>query len=88
MKAIFVGALGAALGVALFLAGLFTGATIYRTNTDYALDQARASATQESAQMQCIHWVDKWRTAPQFQSDPGMPTFGMYTTLCGKPDSK
>jgi hypothetical protein len=88
MRTFIVGTLGATLGIALFLAGLFTGASIYRANTGYALEQARASVNRESPQMQCIHWVENWRSASNFSKNGDPPTFGMFTDLCGKPGSK
>ena len=42
---------------------------------------------QQSAQMQCIHWVEQWRSAGQPKGQDGA-SFGMYTALCGRPSSE
>jgi hypothetical protein len=42
----------------------------------------------ESAQMQCIHWVEQWKGEPTIENPKGNPNFGMFASLCGKPDSK
>jgi len=88
MKAVAVGVLSAIVALGLFFAGFLVGANVAMdSNSGYTRYLQATAANQESAQMQCIHWVDKWRSAPKFQGDEGMPAFGMYTALCGKPDS-
>jgi hypothetical protein len=84
MKPFAFGALGAAAAIAMFIWGVTVGIRVEQSDVSPSLNQPH-----ESAQMQCIHWVDKWRSAPDFPNQtPGAPVFGMYTALCGKPDAK
>lgn len=104
MKAFGIGVLGAIVAIVLFFGGLTLGISNGERQAVGDMQQAlgRSQPVQESAQMQCIHWVDKWVSASPGAGSPGAgtgafalmphastgPTFGMYVALCGKPDAK
>ena len=83
MKPFAFGALGAAAAIAMFIWGVTVGIRVEQSDVSPSLNQPH-----ESAQMQCIHWVDQWKGEPTVGNQQGAPTFGMSTALCGKPDSK
>lgn len=76
------GVCGAVLTIAVFLTGFGVGATVAQGYSNYYIKALQAKEM-ESPQMQCIHWVDQWKGVGP---NPG-PVFGMYTALCGRPDT-
>lgn len=76
------GVSGAVFVIAVFLAGFFVGANVEKGFSDLVVSNMQASQEKESSQMQCIHWVDKWKSIGPSPN----PVFGMYTALCGRPD--
>jgi hypothetical protein len=89
MKSVAVGVVAAIVALGLFFSGFLVGANVaIGNNSGYVKYLNERAEHGESAQMQCIHWVDQWKGEPTVGNQQGAPTFGMYTALCGKPDSK
>jgi hypothetical protein len=75
----------AAIGVATFIIAM--GLYFWGFNVGMGFEQLSERA-QRNPQMQCIQWVEQWKSAPTTDNPQGAPTFAMFTALCGKPDSK
>jgi len=88
MKPVAIGVFSAVIALALFFGGFMLGAELMQdTHRGYVQELEARAANSPSAQMQCIHWLENWRSVGQPQGVDG-PSFGMYTELCGKPGSK
>ena len=78
---------GAVVALAVFFGGFFAGATVnngFRSEDVQAADNA---LERKSPQMECIHWVEKWRGTSDTTIGVNGPNFAMFTALCGKPET-
>jgi len=88
MKTVGIGVLAAIIALGLFFSGFLVGANVaVDSNSGYIKYLNETAKHSESAQMQCIHWVEQWQSASTIGGSTG-PTFGMFTDLCGKPSTR